>query len=247
MEWSIDGTVFSHADCNTSNGTISGGGTTSIKAYANGWYRCTVTFATSASGTPKSAALYIGAYGSSGTSTTVSAWGADLETGNVASDYCRTESTSATCAADGPPTIARPSGLSLTEGCAHICAAPVATGVQSSVASVFWLSGNAANSARFVYVPLGTNNVAAYNGTSGPNLPAGLTAGVKSCVTTRWSASGNILSISANGSTSSFNTFSGFPSFDSVITIGAASAGGTTTSNATVSDIQLGASAGACN
>jgi hypothetical protein len=95
-----------NANVNLAAGTISVGAvtgtftspSTTITAYPDGWYRCTLTFTT---GTESSVSLIIGAQNPFGTSSyagtnTLSAifiWGAQFELGTTASVYTRTTST----------------------------------------------------------------------------------------------------------------------------------------------------------
>ena len=56
----------------------------SIEDVGDGWYRCVVTFTTDAAGTPGIVRNYIGSYGATPETVTVSAWGAQLEPGSIA-------------------------------------------------------------------------------------------------------------------------------------------------------------------
>jgi hypothetical protein len=102
-------TTFSRSDFDLSSGTVvgnSGGAVGSIEAYPNGWYKCTITVPSSNTG---AAFVYLAAgliesgsirsYTGDGTSG-VFIWGAQLETGSVATSYIRTTDTAITQPAD---------------------------------------------------------------------------------------------------------------------------------------------------
>lgn len=85
-------------------GTPSGGVTATIRAYNNGWYRCTMTATPTAGGagyvyvvTSDTNAL-VHAY--LGTSKTYYLWGAQVELGTIASSYTKTVAASVTRSAD---------------------------------------------------------------------------------------------------------------------------------------------------
>lgn len=85
------GTAFLTAQFNLLTGTlgsVSGGVTAAIGVDSDGWgYTCEATFSTAATGTPASGVHYIGAYGSTGTATTIALRQPQLETGAVRAPY----------------------------------------------------------------------------------------------------------------------------------------------------------------
>jgi hypothetical protein len=174
-------------------------------------------------------------------------WGEQFETGSIASDYCRSESTSATCASE-TASVPMPNGASVNEGCAKFCITPNWTGANPLATSIRILSGRASDgAAQFSTLGGSSASVNAFDGTHTPSVAGALTAGAKSCFVTKWSKSGNALSVTntSTGTAGAASAFSGFSAFDAALAIGTQS-GGNQPNAATISDIRLGSNPYAC-
>lgn len=176
-------------------------------------------------------------------------WAAQAETGSIASDYCRSESTSATCAAE-TATVPTPAGLSTTEGCARYC-------IRSS------FSGAASSQFRFLYMAGGGRLADTSTGYYGPAITDGSghaasvafapsapwVSGSQACFRATWSASAGVLTIknlTTGASATSGAGFASFPAFGASVYLGAASDGSGQPLGAAISDVVLGTSAGGC-
>lgn len=104
FEYTIGGSV-SVARFNLATGTVVnqgslGSASATITPAGNGWYRCTHTFTTAASGTNSANVFYIGTFGPTATETTFALWGAQLEAGAFPTSYIPTTTAQVTRAAD---------------------------------------------------------------------------------------------------------------------------------------------------
>lgn len=151
---------------------------------------------------------------------TVRVGGCQLVASSQPGDYCPTAGTSATCAAE-TATVATPAGLSRTEGAAKLCFTPSWTGANPFGMSIYALNANAAVTARLFYIGSGATSMQTTDGTSFISAPGSLTAGLRQCYRTSWSASGNFLRITnLESGASSSAVFPGFAPFSATLDIG---------------------------
>ena len=106
FEYTIGGSL-SAARFNLVTGTVVnlgslGSPSATITRRGNGWYRCTHTFTTAASGTNGAGVFYIGNYGATPAETTFALWGAQLEAGAFPTSLIHTEGAQVTRAASDP-------------------------------------------------------------------------------------------------------------------------------------------------
>lgn len=104
FEYSVGGSL-SKAQFNLVTGTVVNPGSlgspsATITPAGNGWYRCTHTFTTAASGVNGAGVFYIGTYGATATETTIALWGAQLEAGSFPTSYIPTTTAQVTRSAD---------------------------------------------------------------------------------------------------------------------------------------------------
>jgi hypothetical protein len=216
---------------------------TNCSVNSTSWTRCMVTTSVATAGHTLWPQFLI----ASGAPQSFYVTDAQFETGTVASDPCRSEATSATCAAE-TASVPMPVSSSVNEGCAKACITPNWTGANPLATSIRILSGRASDgAAQFSTLGGSSASVNAFDGTHTPSVAGALTAGAKSCFVTRWSKGANSLSVTntTTGTAGTASAFSGFSAFDAALAIGTQS-GGSQPNAATISDIQLGASAGAC-
>jgi hypothetical protein len=99
--------------------TLGAGATATIAAVGNGWYRCTLTIATAASGSPNIAifpAATNGALSYAGTAGSgIFLWGAQLEVGSAATEYTRNNGGLFPARFDYDPVTLAPRGILIEE------------------------------------------------------------------------------------------------------------------------------------
>lgn len=172
------------------------------------------------------------------------AWGAQLETGSVASDYCRSESTSATCAAE-TASVPMPSSASASAGCAKACINPMWSGAEPYSSGHFYLAANNTSTARLIQTPAGAQTASISDSTNFANMNTTFTAGTKRCYIAKWDSTGATMT-GLQGETPASSASLRLGAFGATLNIGNSGANSNFAA-ATISDIQLGASAGACN
>lgn len=152
---------------------------------------------------------------------TIYAWGAQVETGSVATSYIPTGAATATRTAQ-TATVATPATLSTTEGAAKVCITPAWTG--AAPAEAWFLDGsNVAATARILIVAAaGNTTLTSTNSTVAPAVEAGFVAGVEKCYRVAWSATRGTLVVEnlASGASASANGFTGFGAFTANLGIG---------------------------
>lgn len=142
-------------------------------------------------------------------------------------------------------TIAKPAGLSESEGCAKVCVTPQWTG--GAPVTSMWLDFEpTVSNRRIAYTAVTADLYLAFNGTVNPQVAAGFTAGVTKCYLTQWSVGGNYLRVvNLNSGASASTAFAGFAAFDANLYINGAQVGGFA-ANARLSGIVIGNGPDAC-
>jgi hypothetical protein len=225
-----------------------------VQSAGGGWCKVVLTVTSASSTAGERISTAFAASGTSGRAPSFAGdgtsgfyiWGEQSVTGTQPGPYCPTNGSAATCLGS-TNTTPKPTTLSLTEGCACVSFRPNWSGQNTTGSNMYVLLGNSGLTARFVYILNNATSPSFYNGTNAVQVTTSRTAGVLERYCARWSASANKMRLDnmVGGNTSPEQSFSGFPSFDSTISVGGTYSG-SGQPDGVISDIKFGQSFGEC-